>query len=87
MIWQHDYMKSYAERPDDPWVQLAHAIVIQAVKDYQVALCRKESLVEFRNFFHSSWFSVLTRDRLDGAVIFNKMKNDKRLHKVNITID
>ena len=86
MIWQHDYMKSYAERPDDPYVKLAHAIVIQAVKDYQDALRNKNSIIEFRNFFHSAWFSVLTRDRIDGAVIFYRIKNDKKLQRTNITI-
>ena len=78
MIYHHDYMKSYAERPDDPWVKLAHAIVLQAVKDLKKDMSAKNSLYQYKVFFHSSWFNVLTRDRLNGPAIYYRLTQPKR---------
>lgn len=85
MIWQRDYMKSYAERPDDPWVQLAHAIVLQAVKDLRKSMRNGENLYQYKAFFHSSWFNVLTRDRLNGPAIYYRLTQPRRRRRKKST--
>ncbi|MGI5986231.1 MAG: hypothetical protein ACOX7O_10330 [Oscillospiraceae bacterium] len=63
---------------------LANAIVLQAVKDYRVALkClvdnpkNKMALAdkhEVEHFFRSGWFSVLTS--LDGEMLIRSLRED-----------
>lgn len=67
---------------NNPYQNLADAIVILAVKDYRTALRRcarfpfnKEYAQErdsLERFFHSGWFGVLTD--LDGDVLMQKLR-------------
>lgn len=55
---------------EDPYEKLAHAIIVQAAKDYQKALRQlrlnprygpsRETKKEVEQFFHSEWFQFLT---------------------------
>lgn len=54
---------------DDPILNLALAVVAISVADYRRAIRKGEDLTTYRKFFNSSWFCVLTRDKLDGEVL------------------
>ena len=63
---------------------LAHAIILQAVKDYRKALKilkrnprhkeSKEMVADCEGFFLSKWFTTLTN--IDGKVLMEKLKKE-----------
>ena len=63
---------------------LAHAIILQAVKDYRKALKilrrnprhkeSKEMIADCEGFFLSKWFTTLTN--IDGKVLIEKLKKE-----------
>ena len=63
---------------------LANAIILQAVKDYRMALkCLKENprnksaladKGEIESFFRSNWFSVLTS--VDGGMLIRSLQKE-----------
>lgn len=65
---------------------LANAIVLQVVKDYQSALKRikmnpanKDAMLdamECERFFRSGWYSALTK--VDGEYLINKLREEVR---------
>ena len=68
----------------DPYQELANAIVLQAVKDYREALRRlkkhpddkaamKEAM-ELEEFFHSSWYGVLTQ--VDPDYLIDRLRKE-----------
>lgn len=71
---------------NDPYENLANAIVLQAVKDYRDALKRlkKKSgnktamadALECERFFHSGWYKTLTS--VDGEYLINKLREEAR---------
>ena len=71
----------------NPYKELANAIIVQAVKDYRAAqaLLRinpndrisKREVKKIEQFFHSSWFSILTD--LDGELLLEKLKEEVSL--------
>lgn len=70
----------------DPYEALANAIILQAVKDYRMALKRvkknprnKEAISEalaLEKFFRSSWYSTLTS--VDGDFLIQKLQEEIR---------
>ncbi|SFU88884.1 hypothetical protein [Butyrivibrio sp. M55] len=70
----------------DPHEALANAIILQAVKDYRMALKRvkknprnKEAISEaltLEKFFRSSWYSTLTS--VDGEFLIQKLQEEIR---------
>lgn len=66
--------------------KLAHAVILQAVKDYysyyrrmmrnpkDTACMSQMSSIE--HFFESEWFLVLTQDEIDGKSLIKKIKQD-----------
>ena len=62
----------------NPYINLANAIVLQAVEDYRKALNypnNRTAMYECRSierFFLSGWFSVLTN--IDPEVLITKLK-------------
>lgn len=66
----------------DPYVSLGNAIIIQAARDYKVALRKlsrnkynKDALnekEEIERFFHSGWFGVLTE--IDPDMFIRKLQ-------------
>ena len=66
----------------DPWENLANAIILQAVKDYRMALKslkanpRNRTAMadkdEIERFFRSDWFSVLTS--VDGEMLIRSLQ-------------
>ena len=86
----------------DPHEALANAIILQAVKDYRMALKRvkknprnKEAISEalaLEKFFRSSWYSTLTS--VDGDFLIQKLqeeisavKNDGEMQKFSEKIN
>ena len=67
---------------NDAYKDLAHAIVLQAVKDYKSALRTlrrypryepaKETKAEVEEFFRSQWFRTLTE--IDGEMLIEKLQ-------------
>ena len=63
---------------DDPYINLANAIILQAVRDYRRALRQlkrnpqyttaKHTIREVERFFHSKWFSFLTEINPDDLI-------------------
>ena len=63
---------------DDPYVNLANAIVLQAARDYRGALRQlkrnqqfttaKHTIREIERFFHSQWFHFLTEIDPDDLI-------------------
>lgn len=78
------YVPKAEETKMDPWHSLANAIVIQAAKDYRVALRRlrrnpnnKSALSEIVNlerFFRSEWYAALTN--VPGELLIQKLKEE-----------
>lgn len=68
----------------NPYQELANAIIIQAVKDYRVALRRcavfpkdrayKNERESLERFFRSGWFGTLTK--LDGEVLMSDIQKE-----------
>ena len=65
--------------------ELANAIIIQAVKDYRAILKRKRpshkdlhehKKQECEDFFHSEWFSILTK--VDGDLLMRRIQEECR---------
>ena len=78
------YVKKAEETKMEPWHSLANAIVIQAAKDYRVALRRlrrnpnnKSALSEIvdpERFFRSEWYAALTN--VPGELLIQKLKEE-----------
>lgn len=75
-------------RPDsidpgaDPWEELANAIILQAVKDYRLALRAPEwsvkaqtTVKECESFFRSDWFKILTT--VDGEYLIRRLREEE----------
>ena len=60
----------------DGFEGLAQAIILQAVKDYKKALRgdAREWCREIEQFFHSDWFSVLTK--VDPDAILQRVRKE-----------
>ena len=71
---------------EDPYERLAHAIVLQAVSDYRVALKKikahpknREAIseaLEIEKFFRSGWYSILTD--VDGEYLIRRLQDEIR---------
>jgi hypothetical protein len=69
---------------ENPYTGLANAIILQAVKDYRVALkklsrgrANKDAEIkkqEVLNFFRSDWFGVLTE--IDPEMLIRKLDEE-----------
>ena len=78
------YVPKAEETKMDPWHSLANAIVIQAAKDYRVALCRLRrnpnnksalsEIVDLERFFRSEWYAALTN--VPGELLIQKLKEE-----------
>lgn len=69
------------EKAINPWETLANAIIIQAAKDYRLALGLQESSLkaektvkECENFFRSSYFRILTT--VDSEYLIKKLRKE-----------
>lgn len=62
---------------DGGWWDLVEGIVLQAVKDYRLALrdpYRKAAMIaDCEDFFRSQWFAVLT-DGMDGEALIRRIR-------------
>lgn len=68
----------------DPYMNLAHGIILQAVKDYRTARNKlkqnpryepaKAMIWECERFFRSDWFTVLTD--LDGEELIHRLSKE-----------
>lgn len=68
----------------EPFMNLANAIILQAVKDYRVALRKHqkrpkyqpsiETINEVERFFRSEWYRELTS--VDGEMLIRKLKSE-----------
>lgn len=69
---------------DDGALLLARAIIVQQAKDYKAALrkCKKNGTqsstgtVKCEKFFRSAWFTILTRGKIDGEYIIEKLREE-----------
>ena len=71
---------------EDPYEQLANAIILQAVADYRVALKKikahpknREAIseaLEIEKFFRSGWYSILTD--VDGEYLIRRLQDEIR---------
>lgn len=78
------YVPKAEETKMDPWHSLANAIVIQAAKDYRVALRRLRrnpnnksalsEIVDLERFFRSDWYAALTN--VPGEALIRKLKEE-----------
>ena len=78
------YVPKAEETKMDPWHSLANAIVIQAAKDYRVALRRLRrnpnnksalsEIVDLERFFRSEWYAALTN--VPGGLLIQKLKEE-----------
>ena len=78
------YVPKAEETKMDPWHSLANAIVIQAAKDYRVALRRLRrnpnnksalsEIVDLERFFRSEWYAALTN--VPGELLIKKLKEE-----------
>ena len=59
---------------NNPYENLANAIVLQAVKDYRLHDDERE-LASIERFFRSGWFGVLTG--LDPELLISKLRKEK----------
>ena len=59
---------------NDPYENLAQAIILQAVKDYRLHDDEKE-LASIERFFRSGWFGVLTH--IDPEMLISKLRKEK----------
>ena len=65
----------------DPYENLANAIILRAVCDYQAALRRyrrtfevNDEMIRCEKFFRSSWYEVLTD--VDGEYLIKKLRKE-----------
>lgn len=58
----------------NPYQELAHAIVLQAVKDYRLH-DDELTLTTLECFFRSAWFRVLTN--VDPELLITKLRKEK----------
>ncbi|MHB1154040.1 MAG: hypothetical protein ACYCWE_20385 [Eubacteriales bacterium] len=68
----------------NPYVNLANAVIIQAVEDYREALGilrfnprnrnSKANKRKIERFFHSRWFRILTKT--DPEMLINRLRNE-----------
>ncbi len=60
---------------------LANAIILQACKDYRKALrgYKKNEIMKIRKFFHSQWYSELTK--VNGDYILREIERQERNEK------
>ena len=68
----------------DPYQELANAIVMQAVKDYRIALLHSKKrpdnngyqieVASLERFFHSGWFGELTS--LDAEYLIRRVNEE-----------
>ena len=78
------YVPKAEETKMDPWHSLANAIVIQAAKDYRVALRRLRrnpnnksalsEIVDLERFFRSEWYAALTN--VPGELLIQTLKEE-----------
>lgn len=78
------YVPKAEETKMAPWHSLANAIVIQAAKDYRVALRRLRrnpnnksalsEIVDLERFFRSEWYAALTN--VPGELLIQKLKEE-----------
>ena len=71
----------------DPYQELANAIIIQAAKDWRIAVRRlkknpgyepaKRDRADCERFFRSAWCSELTE--VDGTYILRKLKKEENI--------
>lgn len=68
----------------DAYHALANAIVMQAVKDYQIALKYDDTSVmhECERFFRSDWFTFLTD--VDGEIIIREVRKRSNTKRTEI---
>jgi hypothetical protein len=59
---------------NEPYENLANAIVLQAVKDYRLHDDEPE-LASIERFFRSGWFGVLTR--IDPEMLITNLRKEK----------
>jgi len=59
---------------NDPYENLANAIVLQAVKDYRLHDDEQE-LASIERFFRSGWFGVLTS--INPEMLISKLRKEK----------
>ncbi len=61
--------------PEDPYKNLAMAIVERATIDYRIAILSKDNTVKkaLRKFFTSDWFAFLCD--LDGKVLMKRLED------------
>lgn len=59
---------------NDPYEDLAQAIILQAVKDYRLHDDEKE-LASIERFFRSDWFGVLTS--VDPELLIARLRKEK----------
>ena len=72
----------------DPYEALRNAIVLQAVKDWRLAVRKlkkrprydpaKQMRDDCERFFRSGWFEELTG--MDGSAILRKLKQEEGIH-------
>ena len=68
----------------DPYHELANAIIMQAVKDYRMALKRyflrkeyQQDVAELERFFTSEWFEALSER--DGPSLMKRVRSMVRM--------
>ena len=71
----------------NPYHELANAIIVQAVKDYRMALKRyflrpqrkeyQQDVAELERFFTSEWFEALSE--LDGPSLMKRVRSMVRM--------
>lgn len=59
----------------NPYEELANAIILQAVKDYQLTDDERE-LQEIERFFRSGWFGVLSK--VDPEFLIKELRKEKQ---------
>lgn len=59
----------------NPYENLANAIILQAVKDYQLTDDERE-LQEIERFFRSGWFGVLSK--VDPEFLIKELRKEKQ---------
>ena len=61
----------------NPFEELAHAIILQAVKDYRLHDDEPER-DNIERFFRSRWFGILTN--IDPEMLISKLRKEKSCH-------
>jgi len=61
----------------NPFEELAHAIILQAVKDYRLHDDEPER-DNIEQFFRSRWFGILTN--IDPEMLISKLRKEKACH-------